>query len=163
MLGGVWHWCGDCTPIIKSRMADTGEWSPEVPVTEIVPATYIWVITVRRSDHSMNHIPILELPLLRESMPQEEYATVIARAIIVTTTSGMLVPGVAYDGTACADLVDGVLLQWPPSCRKALLKDVLVFREVIPCGYIFKFCIYRGAMFRGKYLIGWTSPSRDLL
>ena len=92
MLGGVWHWSGDCTPIIKSRMADTGQWSPEVPVTEIVPATYIWVITVRRSDHSMNHIPILELPLLRESMPQEEYATVIARAIIVSTTSGMLVP-----------------------------------------------------------------------
>ena len=28
MLGGVWHWSGDCTPIIKSRMDDTGEWSP---------------------------------------------------------------------------------------------------------------------------------------
>ena len=58
MLGGVWHWSDDCNPIIKSRLADNNQWSPDVPVTDIVPATCVLVITVRRNDHSINHIPI---------------------------------------------------------------------------------------------------------
>ena len=103
------------------------------------------MITLRRNDHSFNHIPICEVPLLRESMPQEEYAKIVATVSKVTCASGLPTTGVAYDGTACADLVDGVLLQWPPSCRRAVFKDVPVFRDVIVCGYNFKFCLYRGA------------------
>ena len=163
MIGGVWHWRDQCNPIIKSRLSDADQWSPEIPVTDIVPATYVMMITLRRLDHSFNHIPILELPLLRESMPQEEYATILAAAFTASVESGLPTSGIAYDGTPCADLADGVLLSYPPSCRKARLKNVPVFCEVVVCGYISKCCLYRGAMFNGEYLSGWTPPSRDLL
>ena len=144
-------------------MSETGEWSPEIPVTAIVPASYIMMVTLRRSDHSFNHVPILELPLLRESMPQEEYAKIIAKTITVSLESGLPVSGVAYDGTGCADLVDGALLSYPPSCRTVVFKNVPCFREMVPCGYVFPLCLYRGAMYKGEYLFGWTPPSRDLL
>ena len=39
MLGGLWHWSDACTPIIKSRVSDNNDWSPEIPLTSIVPAT----------------------------------------------------------------------------------------------------------------------------
>ena len=106
---------------------------------------------------------MLELPLIRESMPQDEYAKIIAKIITVCIESGLPISGIAFDGTACADLVDGVLLSFAPSCRKAVSKNVPLFDAVAPCGHIFKCCHYRGAMFNGVYLSGWTSPSRDLL
>ena len=163
MLGGVWHWNDECNPIIKSRSCADNQWSPQVTVTEVVPATYMMVITLRRGDHSFNHTPILELPLLRESMPQEQYAKIIAATFNASVASGLPTAGIAYDGTGCADLVDGVLLSYPPSCKRAILKEVPLFSAVVPCGFIFPYCIYRGAMFNGEYLSGWTSPSRDLL
>ena len=138
MLGCPWHWSNVCTPIIKPIQSDDGEWSPEIPVTEINPAAYIFMVTVRRADHSCNHVPMLELPLIREAMPQEEYATIIAKTVTVCIESGVPISGIAYDGTACADLVDGVLLSFAPSCRKAVSKNVPLFGAVEPCGYIFK-------------------------
>ena len=163
MLGCPWHWLKLCSPIIKSIQSEDGEWSPEIPVTDISPASYMFVVTVRRADHSWHHVPMIEVPLIRESMPQEEYAKIIAQTVMACTESGLPISGIAFDGTACADLVDGVLLSFAPSCRKAVLKNVPLFCAVVPCGYIFKCCHYRGAMFNGVYLGAWTSPSRDLL
>ena len=158
MLGCPWHWANDCSPIIKSIQSEDGEWSPEIPVTDISPASYMFVVTVRRADHSWHHVPMIEVPLIRESMPQEEYAKIIAQTVMACTESGLPISGIAFDGTGCADLVDGVLLSFGPSCKKAVSKNVPLFCAAEPCGYIFKCCHYRGAMVDGVYLSGWTSP-----
>ena len=64
MLGGDWHWVDTCHPIIKARESENGHWSPEVPLTDIRPATYVMMLTIKRGDHSCEQIPLLELPLL---------------------------------------------------------------------------------------------------
>ena len=121
------------------------------------------MLTIKRGDHSCEQIPLLELPLLRESMPQQEYAKIIAKVLVICFKNRLKVPGICYNGTACADLVDGVLLQHPPSCRKAKVKDVPVFSRVTACGEKKnKFCLYQGASFSGEFISSWTSPSRDI-